>query len=179
YLLIEEKKKTLQKLNELYTQFEKAAHRKFELGESTYLEKITATSKLKQLQLVLENNQKKRTGVLQRIQEILYLQDPINLEIKELEMMPSLEIISDAKIEEAPILQLQSAQTTFKESELKLERRQLLPDWNIGYFQSHSSLQSKGLYGYQIGLKIPLFFGAQKNEIRAAKLEVEESDLKK
>ncbi len=177
YLLAEEKNESYLALDSLYTKFEQAANRKFELGETTYLEKVTATSKHKQLDILLDNNKRQKASLLRQIQELLNLDHELELETKGLEILTFLEIESSEKHLESPILQLQEANTAYKESEWKLERRQLLPDWNVGYFQSHSSAQARGLYGYQVGIKIPLLFGSQKNSIKAAKLEVEQSQL--
>lgn len=177
YLLTEERDKNYQALDSLYARFESAANRKFELGESPYLEKVTAISKRKQLRILLENNSNQRNRLLRQIQELLNLEETFELEAKDLEILALLDSESSDRLQESPMLQLQATDTELKESVLKLERRQLLPDWNIGYFQSHSSAQSKGLYGYQIGLKIPLLFGSQKNSIKAARLEVEQSQL--
>lgn len=174
YLLLTEKLEIYQQLDSLYSKFDYAASKKYELGESTYLEKLTAISKAKQLNLNLELIRKEQISVLNKIKNLLQIKEDFKIAETNLEVLLEL---PEFNASQTPTYQLQAAKTERNQQELKLNRRELLPDFSLGYFQSNNSNLSKALYGYQVGLKIPLFFGAQKNEIRIAKMQLEESEL--
>ena len=51
-----------------------------------------------------------------------------------------------------------------------LERQELLPDININYFQGTNAGLNSNLYGYQLGLKIPILFGGKSSRIKSASI---------
>jgi cobalt-zinc-cadmium resistance protein CzcA len=50
------------------------------------------------------------------------------------------------------------------------EKQQLLPDISIDYFQGTNTGLGENLYGYQVGLKIPLLFFGNASRIKASKI---------
>ena len=58
-------------------------------------------------------------------------------------------------------------------NEVKSLRRQALPDWSVGYFQGTNPGIDENLIGYEFGLKLPLWYGARKAEIRSSQIEME------
>ena len=56
------------------------------------------------------------------------------------------------------------------EAERGFEKQQLLPDISLTYFQGTNDQLDGNLYGYQLGLKIPLFFSGQASRIKASKI---------
>jgi len=56
------------------------------------------------------------------------------------------------------------------EAERRFEKQKLLPDLSFNYFQGTNSELNGSLYGYQLGLKIPILFGGQSSKIKAAKI---------
>ncbi|MEP5131392.1 TolC family protein, partial [Nonlabens ulvanivorans] len=54
------------------------------------------------------------------------------------------------------------------DAQRQLEKKQLLPDISLHYFQGTNSELNSSLYGYQVGLKIPLLFGGQSSRIKAS-----------
>lgn len=57
---MQHKEKLYAQLDSLYTHFSKAGNRKFELGETNYLEKITDEAKLKQIHTAFIQIQKQK-----------------------------------------------------------------------------------------------------------------------
>jgi cobalt-zinc-cadmium resistance protein CzcA len=55
-----------------------------------------------------------------------------------------------------------------QEAQQNLEKKQLLPDISLNYFQGTNSGVSGSLYGVQVGLKVPLLFSGQSARIKAA-----------
>lgn len=162
------KSKTYRFLDSLYSNFAKAAKRRFELGETNYLEMITAKSKHKQLE----------TSYKQSLQEIRFQKE----RLRKLVQTDSVTIL-DKPLEQ---LELQPASTEnnigllkFEQSKLyyealnQKERQALLPDLNVEYFQGTNSTLNSNLIGYQFGIKIPLFFGGNAHKIKASKIAQE------
>ena len=54
------------------------------------------------------------------------------------------------------------------QAQRNFEKQQLLPDIGLNYFQGTNPDLNNSLYGYQLGLKIPIFFGGQSARIKAA-----------
>ena len=54
-----------------------------------------------------------------------------------------------------------------------LEKQHLLPDLNFDYFQGTNPSLGENLYGFKVGLKIPLFFTGQASRIKASKIAEE------
>jgi len=63
---------------------------------------------------------------------------------------------------------LQEQLITISENEHKLEKAKFLPDLSAGYFNQQIE-GVKNFTGFQVGLKVPIFFWSQKGKIQAAK----------
>ncbi|WP_100610255.1 CusA/CzcA family heavy metal efflux RND transporter [Confluentibacter lentus] len=171
------KAKTFKYLDSLFQNFASAAERRFELGETNYLEMIHAKSKRK----LLETTYKKS------LQDVVLAEE----ELKKLVQVDSLTIL------DVPLNKLE-LETISVDSNIGLlyyeeskhyykalnqqEKQNLLPDLSIEYFQgSNSSLNN--IQGYQFGLKIPLLFSGNASKIKASKIaqdivEAEKQDYK-
>ncbi|SHM78229.1 cobalt-zinc-cadmium resistance protein CzcA [Cyclobacterium lianum] len=153
-------------LDSLYSTFEHAANRKFEQGESNYLEKLTAETKSKeisiQLRQIQESQQKARIRLnkwLQSSSEYTAISQSLTrLELKPMDTLthPALQYYSDA--------------LTLADRRIDLEKQQLLPDLKASVFRGINNGTGIQTYpGFQVGIGIPLWFGAQKSKIDAAK----------
>ncbi|WP_223032583.1 CusA/CzcA family heavy metal efflux RND transporter [Hanstruepera marina] len=162
------KSDTYRFLDSLYSNFAKAAKRRFELGETNYLEMITAQSKHKQLETLYK----------QSVQEIKQQTE----RLRKLVQTDSITTVNEPLI---PLeLQLTSTETNiglikFEQSKLyfeainQKEKQALLPDLNVEYFQGSNSTLNTNLIGYQLGIKIPLFFSGNAHKIKASKIAQE------
>ena len=66
---------------------------------------------------------------------------------------------------------------SFSAKSLKLQQQKLLPDLHLNLFQgTNNGPNSKRYSGFQAGIGIPLFFGAEKARIDAAKTQMEITD---
>ncbi|MCM4171003.1 CusA/CzcA family heavy metal efflux RND transporter [Arenibacter sp. TNZ] len=161
-----QKEKTYSELNALYERFSYSAQRRFELGESNYLEKITAQAKQMELQTLYKKAIE--DAKLAYHQLIKTVQPDSVLLVKTLPM-EKLRLI-DINIEE-------NVGITYVENRIKmfdaksiLEQQHLLPDLNFNYYQGTNSTLGDNLYGFQLGIKIPLFFSGNATKIKAAKI---------
>ncbi|MGB7785807.1 MAG: CusA/CzcA family heavy metal efflux RND transporter [Salinimicrobium sp.] len=157
-------------LDSLFSQFSYAANRKYEAGESNYLEKLTAQSKQKEVALLLSQSKKK----VQQAYELLKsrLQADGDYDIPE-KLMPRLEPRPGA-LQDHPGLQLFEQQREVSKSALKLEKQFLWPDLSFSVFTGTNNAPNAEQYsGFQAGVAIPLWFGAKKAKIEAAQVGVQ------
>ena len=159
------KAKTYKLLDSLYQNFAQSAKRRFELGESNYLEMITAQSKEKLLQahykqalqdVIINTEQLKK---LVQVDSVTILNEPL----KKLEILP---------VSEMDNLGLQYFETSrsYYQALYQQEKQNLLPDLNLEYFQGTNSSLNTNIKGYQLGVKIPILFSGNTSRIKASKL---------
>jgi cobalt-zinc-cadmium resistance protein CzcA len=83
--------------------------------------------------------------------------------------------ITDVDIENnAGVLLFQNKIKMFDTKSI-LEQQHILPDLNINYFKGSNATLGDNLYGFQVGIKIPLFFSGNASKIKAAKIAKEVS----
>jgi cobalt-zinc-cadmium resistance protein CzcA len=166
YQIAREKENVYNRLDSLYTNFSKVAARRFELGETNYLEKITATSKQKQISLKYTQVQKEVTLAYSGLLKIIQVDDTIDIvsEASPKVKMNTLDIDGSAEIG------YYQNRISLLQAERRFEKQKLLPDISFTYFQGTNSELNGSLYGYQLGLKIPIFFGGQSSRIKAARI---------
>ena len=162
---VKNKAETYRFLDSLYQDFAKKAARKFELGETNYLEMITAKSKQKQLETIYK----------QAVLEILFSA----AQLKSIVQVDTIHILDEPlqKLEVQNIstkdnLGIQYFEDTknYQNALYKKEKQSLLPDISLEYFQGTNDLLNNSIKGYQIGLKIPLFFNGNTSKIKASKI---------
>lgn len=78
--------------------------------------------------------------------------------------------MNDSSISQSPELDYYDNRISLANATRSFEKQKLLPDISLNYFQGTNSNLNNNLYGYQVGLKIPLLFGAQSSRIKAAKI---------
>lgn len=176
YQIARQKQRVLKTLDSLYSNFVNIAARRFELGETNYLEKITAVSKQKLINIKYMESQQNVTLAYGVLAKIVQSKDTFTVAKESvLKVAPNtIDVSSSAELGyyQNRVLLLQ-AQRSF-------EKQQLLPEISLNYFQGTNSGLNSSLYGYQVGVKIPLLFGGQSSRIKAAgiaeEIAIEESN---
>lgn len=159
------KAETYRFLDSLFQNFSKAAARRFELGETNYLEMITAKSKQKQLENLYKQAQQEvviNTELLKKVVQadsVSIVDEP--LEKLALQALPTEEHIGLRYFEDAK---------DYYKALHQREKQSLLPDLNAEYFQGSNSNLDATIKGYQFGVKIPLLFSGQASKIKASKI---------
>lgn len=164
----------LQYLDSIYLQFDQAATRKFDLGESNYLEQLTARSLSKETSRELEQAYSEANSAYTFLQRWLQTDVDVIVEEDSLAILPL--ILPDTV--NHPGLQIANASIEVKQSELALNKNELLPGLQLEYFQGKDGFQNNQLYrGFQVGLSIPLLYAGEKAKIKASKLAMEQAQL--
>lgn len=161
------KEKLYQHLDSLYAQFSKAGARKFELGETNYLEKITAEAKAEQIHTTLIQLQNQKKAFYEELKSLVQgSSDPLIRNNR-------LQIIRLDSFESGKELQknyLKTISQTYA-SQLKLQNQNWLPDLSVQFFTGTSQGLGYHQNGFQIGVAVPLFFNSNIAKRKTARLE--------
>jgi cobalt-zinc-cadmium resistance protein CzcA len=160
-----QKLKTLHFLDSLFQNFAQKAIRKFELGETNYLEMITAKSKQKQLKINYNKALQEVILCKENLKAVVQV-DTLTIEDNALKM---LSVKNKSITNNAGLAYFLNAKN-HKKALTKLEKQNLMPDISFSYFQGSNSQLNNNLYGYQVGLKIPLLFSGKSSKIKASKI---------
>lgn len=166
---LQNQKVLYQYLDSLYQNFSKASDRRFELGETNYLEKITAQSKFRKIRTMLvqiENDKKAQYEMLQAL-----VQSDENIEIKSDKITPVINLTNETS-KSYYNAYLESVTKNYK-SQIKLQKQHWLPDINLNYFQGKNNGLSQSLYGFQVGLAVPILVSGAISKTKVAQLELQ------
>ena len=154
-------------LDSLYQNFSKASDRRFELGETNYLEKITAQSKYRQIKTKLTQINFEKKAQYESLQALVQSDEKISILEKELVPIPTLDTTSNKAIH---TVYLESISKMYK-SQISLQKQHWLPDLNLEYFQGRNNGLSQSLYGFQVGIAVPILFSGNVSKTKVAQLE--------
>lgn len=155
-------------LDSLYTDLVKASTRRFELGESNYLEKITAETKKKEMALQLAQSADNIEASYQSLNK--WFQQTEVFAIKAPDLVP-LTRPSPPSLEH-PLLQYYEAAAQVAGQEMEVEKKRLLPSVNVEYFLGTNTAPSNRVYqGFQLGMGLPLFRKALDANIQMANIQ--------
>lgn len=172
---LQHQEKLYRYLDSLYQNFSKASDRKFELGETNYLEKITAQAKFRKISTTLsqlENDKKAQYEILQSL-----VQSEEKIVINNNQIEPIFKVTN----EESKLLYTSYFESVTKnyKNQISLQKQHWLPDLNVDYFQGNNSGLSQSLYGFQVGVGIPLFYFGNKAKSKVAQLELQSWEQQK
>ncbi len=165
------RERVYKRLDSLYQNFAHAAQRRFELGETNYLEKITARAKQRQLETDYRQSREDVRIARERLKATVQSKDSLVIPEKPLEKLQ----LSLSSMEAHPAIDYYQNRTDFFEAKRSLEKQYLLPDISLSYSLGSNSGLSQNLYAYQIGLKIPLLFSGNASKIKASKIAADVS----
>ncbi|RXJ52199.1 CusA/CzcA family heavy metal efflux RND transporter [Gelidibacter gilvus] len=152
-------------LDSLYQNFAQSAKRRFELGETNYLEMITAQSKQKQLETLYRQAQQEVIMYQSLLKKTVQVEDLVVTD----EPLGKLSMHSESINENVGMLYFEQSKS-FYDARLRQENQSLMPDISLEYLHGINDGLSKDFVGYQLGLKIPLLFGGNSSKIKASKI---------
>ncbi len=166
-------------VDSLYYSFSNAAKRKFELGESNYLEMITAQSKYKQYAALLSQVNNDISIAYTLLNGLLQNKEAIKISEAQLTkikiLKPDLEqhLLTEFMLENSKLFEVRKGITV----------QELLPDLQFNYFNSKDVKANTSVNSFQAGVAIPLFFFGKSAKIASSKIaqdiaDEQASDLK-
>jgi len=166
---VSNREEVYRKLDSLYQNFAHSAERRFELGETNYLEKITAKAKQRQLAINYLKSKEDVKIALKQLRTILQSKDSLQIERTTVKKLS----ISLESIDIHPTTAYLQNRIEYFRAKQSLERQWLLPDISLSYAMGSNSTLNENIYKYQIGIKIPLFFRANTSKVKASKIAAE------
>lgn len=159
----------------MYQNFSKASDRRFELGETNYLEKITAQAKFRQIRSKLNQLDKEKKGLYEVLQALVQSEDKITIKSKILEPINNLTNTTNKDL----YMSYFHSVTKLYKSNIKLQNQNWLPNLNLEYFQGKNNGLSQSLYGFQVGVAVPILFSGNVAKSKVAKLELQSWEQEK
>lgn len=159
-------------LDSLYGSFAKAANRRLETGESNLLEKLTADSKLREINIRKSEAQRGKSTALEQLRSLLQLEGEVEISTEEIKLAVNTDL------ETHPGFSLFEAAKMQAFYQTQVQQNSLLPNFSIDLFRGTNMAPGSKVYpGFEVGVGIPLFFGSQSAKIKAGKITQEQIDL--
>lgn len=164
------KRSILGQLDSLYSEFARAASRRYELGETNYLERLTAESRSGQIQMQLSQIDEDILIAYREFYRLLETDSSIIISQNELTPIE----INVLDTTSHPLLLYYKNAQLAAEAGHSVEKNRLLPDIRLQYFRGSNNYENARAYeGVQVGIGIPLFFGSFNSRIQSARLQTE------
>lgn len=166
----------------LYSRIRKAAEVRFSTGETNGLEKYNANTRLQEAIAQQRQSVELANAHVQQLR--LFTGDTTITGIRDSLLQEKvLRFVMDtAALRNNPELQALRSEVIVASREIKVEKSKLLPDFNVGYFNQSlvGTYEKNGVsqyygvgkrfQGFEAGISVPLFAGAQRARVRSAQL---------
>lgn len=164
----------IKNLEKEFQSFAIIADKRFLAGETNQIEKIAAEGKREEIRLLKSEAGLDVINLRKQLKLVLNVEKLGAISDGELQKSPL--ITSKDLSENNPILKLQQQVVNVSLKEYNLEKSNFLPDLSAGYFNQQIE-GVKNFTGFQVGVKVPLFFWSQKGKTQAAKKNSEIAQL--
>ncbi|MFP5080036.1 CusA/CzcA family heavy metal efflux RND transporter [Pedobacter sp. JCM 36344] len=177
------KAKLLTQQDSIYQGFLKSAALRYKTGEATLLEKVAAETQLQDIQSLLKQNSSDLKIYGSQFAALLGNDKKVDISAQFLIESPNLSSLMDSTATGTnPTLSYLRQLIVVADGKRKVETAKALPDLNVSYFnQSLTGFQNvngnevfygrnKRFQSVQIGLTIPVFFGAYSAKAKAASI---------
>lgn len=158
-------KANYQYLDSIYRQLTYAASRRFETGETNYLEKITAATKQKEMALQMQQSEDNIAAGYRELEKWIQTGQPFQIEPIPFERLS----IAPNSLDNHPALEWYRAALEVSNNNIEVEKKRLLPNFQLDYFLGTNGAPGARIYnGFQVGIGIPLWKKAHHANINAA-----------
>lgn len=165
----------------LYKRFSERATLRYKTGETSYLEQLSAVNAYREIGVTKKQAEADVLIARQELQQLLGLNELPVIVVAPLEKLPFIPKDS-AAANQHPQLVYYQQRTTLADAQLKAEKSRYLPDLTLGYRQqllvgafnpaniNRNYYPGTRIGGVEVGVAVPLFFGAQKSKVKAAQV---------
>ncbi|MDR0506301.1 MAG: TolC family protein [Dysgonamonadaceae bacterium] len=184
-LYARETMRILQKQDELYSRFLYLASAKFNSGETNRLEVINAERICGENKIDLQNVEKDFQNFQLLMQKWLNTDEQIEPVESELPVIEPVSEANDLDVSQTPINSMYENLLKASAKKLSLQKQQFLPEFNFSlrnqllikgfnpYGLERERFDKGNFMGFEAGISIPLFFGEQLSNAKAAKREMQ------
>lgn len=178
------KLKLLTKLDSLYRKFTERAELRYKTGETSNLERLSADASAREVAVELNSGRIDSANSQLELQRLMNSTDTIIPGEYQLNDYAA-DLKGTANKLENPAIKYYNQLVKIDADQTRVERARLLPGLTLGYAELANdrtpSQPGSPVYptGFQAGIDLPLFFGAQTARIKAARLQqqIAETDL--
>ena len=155
----------------IFSDYEKYADKKFQVGETSKLEKINASLQRKELKMQLAEANSQVLFYLTELQKWTRSNESYQAPTK-YDALPEINVSDSTLVKNHPVLQFLQQQIIAKELAIKSEKAKANPSFNLGVNAQSLDKENPFYYG-SLGINIPLFRNGIKAKTQVAKLETE------
>lgn len=176
------KLRLLQSQDSLYKQFSEQAALRYQTGETSYLEQLSAINAYKETGMVRTQAEADVLIAGQELRQLLNVTYLPEIQDISLVKLPYRIPADSSAVGQHPRLAYYRQRDILASAQLNAEKSQYLPDLTLGYRQQlligafnpanidRSYFPGTRVGGFEIGLAVPIFFGAQKSKVKAARI---------
>ena len=184
-LYLIEFEKLLNVQDSLLQNFVAASTLRFETGDVNNLEKITAETKLQELQKLRRQNALAIRNEKLNIRTLLKLETGFTIAEQPYTVIPSIQVTDSSTLNQNPALVLALENVKIAMAGLNVEKSMMFPDLKVGYFiqslTGNQDVNGQTVYydgtprfqGVTVGVSIPIFAGSYVAKNRAAQTNVQ------
>lgn len=156
-------------LDSLYANFSRSADRRFELGETNYLEKLTAETQRREVGLLIRQNEQALEAATLALDRLIQSETDLTISETRLSRLAVSNGTPYSSLPTQRYYQVAKQQTDLQQ---RMEKQALLPDLQLEYFQgSNRNREGDVFHGFQIGVAFPIWFKASKARAEAAAVQ--------
>jgi cobalt-zinc-cadmium resistance protein CzcA len=172
-LFAKEKLALMQQLESYFSELYEAGELKYETGDISYLEKVSAQSKYKSILQDKERAEMELQNSLNRLQETLFSDTPVKVEDSTLTVYPfPLDTVGQRLPDANPDLMVSEGRLSASKAESKVIRSLSWPDPFVRLSKTDVNGGS-GFSAFEVGLKIPINFRGEHAKNRSARIDAE------
>lgn len=166
----------LDSLEKVYLNFTTFADKKYSVGETGLLEKVSAQSKLKEIQLKKQEAQSNLLIYQSNLQQWMGTKQLVSVAPIENFKLQLPNLAGQTELNSNPLFLYQKQMINVSLANFKLEKAKLTPSIQFGYF-NQSLEKVKNYNGIVLGTSIPIFKTGQQQRIKSAELGVKISEM--
>lgn len=175
FVYLHQKEQILDETDRIYQDFLRVASLRLEAGESNALELASAEVQRTQITIQRDQLSNDRRILQAQWQWLLNTAKPLLPEIDTVIKQPAIPADTENLLQH-PQVQIAKKQLALANTETRVAKAKMLPEIVAGYNNmsllelEHTSLRNR-FHAVQIGLALPVFYGAQKARIKAANVQ--------
>lgn len=181
-----ERRRILASQADTYHRFLQLADVKLKYGETGKLEQMNAQRLCRENEIALNNANKDVETATLTLKQLLNTPDEITPAEDSLVIIDSSDVLlGDFNAQETPLGRMLTQQQRVSEQSIKVERQGFMPDITVAarsqllihgfnpYDVDRSRFTGGDFMGFEVGVSVPLFYGAQRARLKAAKRSAE------
>lgn len=169
----------------IYSEFCRIAQARLDAGETSRLEVLNARRLYNENRLAIDNNKQDYTSLLLRFRNLLNVDFPVEPLEQELSLIDAFLPADTLSFMSTPAGIVADSRLEMARRNRHLAQQGFLPKFNVGataqllisgfnpYNVDRTRFEKGNFMGFEVGVSVPLFFGAQKAKVKAANKAIE------